>query len=75
MPNITGWMFAYSWDTGYSGGALSGRIENSNQVGGGASSRNYCEFNFNASKSNSIYGKSTTVQPNCYVVNIWERIE
>ena len=28
---------------------------------------------FNASKSNSIYGKSTTVQPPAYVVNVWER--
>lgn len=30
-------------------------------------------FNFNASGSNAIYGKSTTVQPNAYVVYIWER--
>lgn len=28
---------------------------------------------FNASKSNSIYGKSLTVQPNAFVVNIWKR--
>ena len=28
----------------------------------------------NASVSNSIYGKSTTVQPPAYIVNIWERI-
>lgn len=27
-----------------------------------------------ASTSNSIYGKSTTVQPPAYIVNIWERI-
>ena len=29
---------------------------------------------FNASSSNSIYGNSTTVQPNAFVVNIWVRI-
>lgn len=28
---------------------------------------------FNASNSNSIYGKSTTVQPPAYVVNVWRR--
>lgn len=28
---------------------------------------------FNASKSSSIYGKSTTVQPPAYVVNVWRR--
>lgn len=29
---------------------------------------------FDASKSNSIYGKSTTVQPAAYYVYIWRRI-
>lgn len=29
---------------------------------------------FNASRSNSIYGKSTTVQPNSYIVYMWRRI-
>ena len=28
---------------------------------------------FNASNSNNIYGKSTTVQPPVYVTNIWRR--
>lgn len=28
---------------------------------------------FNASKSNSIYGNSSTVQPPAYVVNVWRR--
>lgn len=28
---------------------------------------------FEASRSNSIYGKSTTVQPPAYVVNVWRR--
>lgn len=29
---------------------------------------------FDASRSSSIYGNSTTVQPPAYIVNIWERI-
>ena len=31
-------------------------------------------INFNASKSNAIYGKSNTVQPAAYYVHIWRRI-
>lgn len=30
-------------------------------------------LNFDASKSNDTYGKSTTVQPPAYVVNVWRR--
>ena len=30
---------------------------------------------FDASRSNSIYGSSTTVQPATYYINIWKRIE
>ena len=30
-------------------------------------------FNIDASRSNSIYGNSTTVQPPAYVVNVWRR--
>jgi hypothetical protein len=30
-------------------------------------------INFDASRSNSIYGKSDTVQPPTYLVNIWKR--
>ena len=30
-------------------------------------------INFNASKSNAIYGKSSTVQPAAYYVYIWRR--
>ena len=31
-------------------------------------------FSFNASLSSSIYGKSSTVQPPAYYVNIWRRV-
>ena len=30
-------------------------------------------INFDASRSNAIYGKSNTVQPPAYLVNIWKR--
>ena len=30
-------------------------------------------YNFYASRSSSIYGSSTTVQPSAYVVNVWRR--
>ena len=30
---------------------------------------------FDASRSNPIYGNSTTVQPATYYINIWKRIE
>ena len=35
----------------------------------------YEGFYLDASKSNSIYGKSNTVQPPALVVNIWKRTE
>lgn len=31
------------------------------------------KINFNASRSSSIYGKSNTVQPPAYLVNVWKR--
>ena len=34
---------------------------------------NNTSIGFDASKSNSIYGKSNTVQPPAYLVNIWKR--
>ena len=30
---------------------------------------------FNASKSSSVYGNSTTAQPAAYYINIWKRTE
>lgn len=32
-------------------------------------------FYFSASKSNSIYGNSDTVQPNSIIINVWKRIK
>ena len=41
--------------------------------GWGTSSGVYGHFTFDASRSNSIYGNSSTVQPPAFVVNIWQR--
>lgn len=35
---------------------------------------NATHINLNANNSNSIYGKSSTVQPAAYYVNIWQRV-
>ena len=32
------------------------------------------DFNLDASKSNAIYGRSSTVQPAAYYVHIWHRV-
>lgn len=32
-------------------------------------------MDFSAAKSSSVYGKSSTVQPPAYLVNIWKRVE
>ena len=58
---------------------LSGAFSESSVAG--KSAGNYDVFSggnskvvdFNASKSNDVYGKSTTVQPPAYVVNVWRR--
>ena len=41
---------------------------------GTANQTNYTGVEFDASKSNSIYGNSDTVQPPAFCVNIWQRI-
>ena len=38
------------------------------------SSGNYGNISFDASKSNAIYGRSSTVQPAAYYVHIWHRV-
>lgn len=69
LPNITG-------NTGgcVSNGTPRGCFAQSTEVSttGGGSGRFY-ENTFDASRSSSIYGNSTTVQPPAYVVNAWRR--
>lgn len=77
LPNITGWLSLlgngivapvdgklFSYDKS------AGNLEHNC-----ANLGNQCnKFNFNASKSNPIYGASDTVQPPAYVVHFYQRI-
>lgn len=80
LPNITGSI----WNDGSNDeGPLPGkagangvftvtRAGNNNGASGGSPTGAY-NFDFDASRSNSIYGNSNTVQPAAYVVNVWRR--
>lgn len=72
LPNIIGTFK----DNGHAGalaatgaftGTKDGTGSNSGWTGDGGT------YTFNASRSNSIYGKSNTVQPPAYIVNVWRR--
>ena len=56
-------------------GALSINTNNGGLAGyeGGSYGSN-CTVSFDASKSNAIYGRSSTVQPAAYYVHIWHRV-
>ena len=76
LPNITGNFSGCG--QGYRGpingnGAFS--IGNQSGLGGsdGLGGVQFYWCDFNASRSSSIYGKSSTVQPPAYLVNIWKR--
>lgn len=84
LPNITGSLtesnegqgplrgMVNSWA---SSGALSYVTRASNYAGHSSwSASQDFDVYFDASKSNSIYGKSTTVQPAAYYVYIWRRV-
>ena len=76
LPNITGQMNSImSYTNGvapaHSGSFSVTREESASTSSGGKTSRN--TINFNASLSNAIYGRSSTVQPPAYRVNIWRR--
>lgn len=80
LPNITGsFKDLISHDTssmGNADGAFAVHAKTGDaihQMSGGASGSNKDGISFNASRSSSIYGNSTTVQPPAYVVNIWRR--
>ena len=83
LPNITGstGRFASTYDSHSSNaadrkqGALnySGEAYNMGYYSSSGSAGYGYYINFNASKSNAIYGKSSTVQPAAYYVHIWRR--
>lgn len=75
LPNITGTLseimgsfYAYPSGSGaFSVKGIGRSLEN-------GLSGNYGNISFDASKSNAIYGRSSTVQPAAYYVHIWHRV-
>ena len=79
LPNITGEVKPddpdYGWGAGTeASGAFTNYYNRFSHIGGYDWSSNRGNgFTFDASRSNPIYGKSTTVQPPAYVVYMWRR--
>ena len=77
LPNLKG-SFSGVASTAYpnlsNSGALS--MNTNNNIAGyeGGSYGSNCTVSFDASKSSSIYGASSTVQPAAYYVRIWHRV-
>lgn len=75
LPNITGTLSDvmgnfYAYPSGSGAFSVKG-IGRSLENGSGG---NYGNISFDASKSNAIYGRSSTVQPAAYYVHIWHRV-
>ena len=77
LPNLKG-SFTGVASTAYpnlsNSGALSINTNNSMADYEGGSYGSNCTVSFDASKSNAIYGRSSTVQPAAYYVHIWHRV-
>ena len=83
LPNITGSLIETEADSSpfrgskaslKSSGALKFVEFNTSWGGYGGSSGSTYDVYFDASRSNSIYGRSYTVQPAAYYVHIWKRV-
>lgn len=72
LPNITGQFVAANSNAASGSGAFS-VVKTADGKGWDGTSAMRSTYGFDASKSNSIYGNSTTVQPPAYVVNVWRR--
>ena len=78
LPNLKGSSSGVA-STAYPNLSNSGALSINTNTGGlaGYESGSYgsnCTVSFDASKSNAIYGRSTTVQPAAYYVRIWHRV-
>ena len=78
LPNLKG-SFSGVASTAYPNLSNSGALFMNTNNGGlagyeGGSYGSNCTVSFDASKSNAIYGSSTTVQPAAYYVRIWHRV-
>lgn len=74
LPNITGSFVA---NVRIGKHTVSGAITASNRLtttGADNSDAEIYKFSLDASKSNAIYGRSSTVQPAAYYVHIWRRV-
>ena len=76
LPNIKGTFTHSPWSINSPTGAFSTNSTTSDNIHtpGGEYGTKWPIYEFDASKSNSIYGKSTTVQPPAYVVHFYQRI-
>ena len=78
LPNITGQVkYGNSGDIGVNTSYISGAFyadtgTNVKSASSGSQTNNH-PLMFAASRSSSIYGRSSTVQPSAFVVNIWQR--
>ena len=75
LPNITGTLsnvMGTFFHAPSGSGAFSDKYKSTSLENG--SSGCYSDIFFDASKSNAIYGRSTTVQPAAYYVHIWRRV-
>lgn len=75
LPNITGTL-GHSGDQNsyrFGTGCFATSGKSSNKTAGAAGSDGNTSMNFDASRSSSIYGASSTVQPPAYRVNVWRR--
>lgn len=72
LPNIKGTFNAVESSDMVSTGAF--YIADKGYHGAGKSDWDNLLYGFDASRSNALYGKSSTVQPPALVVNIWVRI-
>lgn len=75
LPNITGSMYNVQFmNANYRGGAFSGSYENTAVNSAYDGNTNHpLVVTFDASRSNSIYGNSSTVQPPAYKIYAWKR--
>ena len=78
LPNLKG-SFSGVASTAYPNLSNSGTLSINTNNGGlagyeGGSYGSNCTVSFDASKSNAIYGRSSTVQPAAYYVHIWHRV-
>ena len=71
LPNITATVYTDRSRFSSASGAFA--ITNTSTSERGGISSGNGTLTFDASRSNSTYGKSTTVQPPAYLVNIWKR--